>query len=88
MNQLVDPALYDTDPENAWRRLKPRKHAVKYLAVFRAVAAWRERTAQQRDQPPGLEAKGDLPQSFDAVREPPPDLVEPHHQRPPANFSV
>jgi hypothetical protein len=50
---LCDPALYDVDPENAWRRLKPRRHTVKYLAVFRAVAAWRERTAQQRDQPRG-----------------------------------
>lgn len=53
MAAMTDPALYDVDPENAWRRLKPRRHAPKYLAVFRAVAAWRERTAQQRDQPRG-----------------------------------
>src|SRR5579862_6881329 len=53
MEAMRDPALYDVDPENAWRRLKPRKFTVKYLAVFRAVAAWRERTAQQRDQPRG-----------------------------------
>src|SRR5580658_4387078 len=53
MAAMCDPALYDVEPGNAWRRLRPRKHAVKYLAVFRAVAAWRERTAQQRDQPRG-----------------------------------
>jgi ribonuclease D len=53
MAAMCDPALYDVNPENAWRRLKPRRHAPKYLAVFRAVAAWRERTAQQRDQPRG-----------------------------------
>jgi ribonuclease D len=53
MAAMCDPALYDVDPENAWRRLKPRRHSPKYLAVFRAVAAWRERTAQQRDQPRG-----------------------------------
>jgi ribonuclease D len=53
MQALVDPANYDTDPEKAWRRLKPRRHAPKYLAVFKAVAAWRERTAQTRDQPRG-----------------------------------
>src|SRR5580704_14866327 len=53
MRAMTDPALYDVDPENAWKRLKPRKHAAKYLAVFKAVAAWRERTAQQRDQPRG-----------------------------------
>jgi ribonuclease D len=50
---LTDPANYDVDPENAWRRLRPRKHTTKYLAVYRAVAAWRERTAQSRDQPRG-----------------------------------
>jgi ribonuclease D len=53
MAAMTDPALYDVDPANAWRRLKPRKHQVKYLAVFAAVAAWRERTSQQRDQPRG-----------------------------------
>jgi len=60
MAGLADPANYDTDPENAWRRLKPRKFATKYLAVFRAVAAWRERTAQQRDQPRGRILKDDV----------------------------
>jgi ribonuclease D len=75
MAAMCDPALYDVDPENAWRRLKPRKHAVKYLAVFRAVAAWRERTAQQRDQPRGRilkdeaidELAAQAPTSADAV---------------------
>jgi ribonuclease D len=53
MAGLVDPSNYDMTPENAWRRLKPRRHAPKYMAVFQAVAAWRERTAQTRDQPRG-----------------------------------
>jgi ribonuclease D len=53
MKALTDPALYDVEPESAWKRLKPRRHTAKYLAVFRAVAAWRERTAQARDQPRG-----------------------------------
>lgn len=53
MAALSDPALFDVDPENAWRRLKPRKFTSKYLAAFRAAAAWRERTAQTRDQPRG-----------------------------------
>jgi ribonuclease D len=51
MAALTNPALYDTDPELAWRRLKPRRFTAKYLAVFKSVAAWRERTAQERDQP-------------------------------------
>ena len=59
MTALIDPANYDVDPENAWKRLKPRKHTAKYLAVFKAVAAWRERTAQTRDQPRGRILKDD-----------------------------
>ncbi|MFM8377517.1 MAG: ribonuclease D [Phenylobacterium sp.] len=51
MTSLCDPSLYDVSPENAWRRLKPRKQTARYLSVYRAVAAWRERTAQFRDQP-------------------------------------
>jgi ribonuclease D len=50
MASLVDPANYDVDPENAWKRLKPRRFTARYLSVFKAVAAWRERTAQTRDQ--------------------------------------
>ena len=53
MNFLIDPALYDVDPEKSWRRLKPRKFNPRYLAAFKGVAAWRERTAQTRDQPRG-----------------------------------
>jgi ribonuclease D len=59
MEALVSPELYDVNPENAWKRLRPRKHAAKYLAVFKAVAAWRERTAQTRDQPRGRILKDD-----------------------------
>ncbi|MCR5875786.1 ribonuclease D [Phenylobacterium sp. J426] len=53
MEDLTDPANYDVEPDNAWKRLRPRRHTAKYLAVYRAVAAWRERTAQLRDQPRG-----------------------------------
>jgi ribonuclease D len=53
MAALTDPAAYDMDPEKSWRRLKPRKFTPKYLAAFKATAAWRERTAQNRDQPRG-----------------------------------
>ncbi len=53
MKALTHPSLYSTIPEDAWRRLKPRKNSVKYMAVFAQVAAWRERTAQERDMPRG-----------------------------------
>lgn len=59
MQGLTDPANYDVSPESAWKRLRPRRHTAKYLAIFKAVAAWRERTAQQRDQPRGRILKDD-----------------------------
>ncbi len=59
MAELTNPANYDMEPENAWKRLKPRKFAAKYLSVLRSVAAWRERTAQLRDQPRGRILKDD-----------------------------
>jgi ribonuclease D len=59
MAALVDPDLYDTSPENAWKRLKPRRHTAKYLSVLCELAAWREQTAQLRDQPRGRILKDD-----------------------------
>jgi ribonuclease D len=59
MEDLTDPALYDTDPEKAWKRLKPKKYSAKYLAAFKATAVWRERAAQERDQPRGRILKDD-----------------------------
>lgn len=48
---LTDPAIYDTEPENAWARLKVRRTTQDYLAALRAAAAWRDRQAQGRDVP-------------------------------------
>lgn len=48
---LKDPMTYRLDPEDAWRRLKPRSTNKRFLTVLVAVAAWREREAQARDVP-------------------------------------
>ncbi len=48
---LSDPKLYAADPEEGWRRLKPRTANRRYLAILRELAAWREREAQRRDVP-------------------------------------
>jgi ribonuclease D len=54
MADLVDPGLYRTDPDEAWRRFRLRGRADRrFLGVLRAVAAWRETAAQQRDLPRG-----------------------------------
>ena len=51
MKILADPATYLMAPRDAWRRLKIRSPKPRFLAVLREVAAWREETAQKRDQP-------------------------------------
>ncbi|MCA1908308.1 MAG: ribonuclease D [Magnetospirillum sp.] len=51
MAELANPCTYRTDPENAWKRLKPRSSSPKFLAVLKELAAWREREAQERDIP-------------------------------------
>ena len=48
---LLDPETYRLDPDHAWKRLKTRSADPAYLAVIRAVAAWREREAQRLDLP-------------------------------------
>ena len=48
---LKDPALYKLDPEESWKRLKPRTANKRFLALLATIAAWREREAQTRDIP-------------------------------------
>lgn len=51
MATLLDPATYETLPEDAWRRLKVKVRNRKSLAVLIELAAWRERSAQGQDVP-------------------------------------
>ena len=53
MTALSDPTGYDTDPQNAWRRLKPRTTNARHLAILQTIAAWRENQAMGRDLPRG-----------------------------------
>lgn len=53
MTLLTTPATYALDPQQAWLRLKTRSRDRRYLAVLRALAAWRERQAQKRNIPRG-----------------------------------
>lgn len=79
IESLRDPALYDTDPEIAWKRLKVRKTQRDYLITLQVATAWRERTAQSRNVPRGRVLKDDAlyeiaeqrprtPAAFDRLR--------------------
>ncbi len=48
---LQNPALYRTEPEEAWRRLKLRGVKKQDLGPIMKLAEWREREAQSRDVP-------------------------------------
>jgi len=72
---LQDPHLYELQPENAWKRLKPRTTNKRFLAMVASLAAWREREAQTRDIPRGrvikdeaiLEIAAHPPESADGL---------------------
>jgi len=54
MAGLIDPSIYRGEPSEAWRRFRLRGRADRrMLGVLRAVTAWREAAAQQRDLPRG-----------------------------------
>ena len=51
MALLTNPETYRVDPDEVWRRVKARSGNPRFLAVVRALARWREVTAQARDLP-------------------------------------
>ena len=76
MAALVDPALYRSDPFEAWRRFRLRGQVdQRFFGVLREVAAWRETAAQQRNLPRGriikdeavLEIASHLPRTLEAL---------------------
>ncbi|MEY8799744.1 ribonuclease D [Leisingera sp. XS_AS12] len=48
---LTDPATYDIQPREAWKRVKTRTTSGKFLAVVRELAAFREEYAQSNNVP-------------------------------------
>jgi ribonuclease D len=58
--ELTDPATYNPPVEDAWKRIKVRSREPRFLAVLRALAAWREGEAQRRDVPRNRIVRDDL----------------------------
>ena len=76
MAGLSDPAVYRSEPGEAWRRFRLRGRVdPRFFAVLREVAAWREAAAQQRNLPRGrivrdeavLEIAAHLPKTIEAL---------------------
>ena len=51
MGILNDPATYEADPDNAWKRVKTRTNSAKFLSIVRELARFRETHAQARNIP-------------------------------------
>lgn len=51
MRDLSAVARYAIDPDTMWMRLRHRSRAPKFLGLLRAIAAWRERVAQEKNMP-------------------------------------
>lgn len=51
MAVLTAPDTYALDPDTAWRRIKTRTNDPRFRARVAALAAWRERRAQDKDLP-------------------------------------
>src|SRR5262249_17876223 len=76
MADLIDPGLYRSEPNEAWRRFRLRGRADRrVLRGFPAGAGWREGAAQQRDLPRGrimrdeaiLEIAAHAPKTIDGL---------------------
>jgi len=51
MAVLADPATFEPDAADAWRRIKTRNNSPRFLAALRELAATREHFAKERDVP-------------------------------------
>lgn len=57
---LIQPGLYDIDPQSAYKRIKAGSLRPKHLVVLRQLAAWREELAKSSDVPRGRIVKDEV----------------------------
>jgi len=64
MERIGDPSNYSVDPQEAWQRVRISSRKADVLGRLKAIAAWREREAQDKNLPRGRivkdETLGDL----------------------------
>ena len=53
MEKLADPDNYDVDPSKSWKRVKSQGRNPQVLGRLKALAAWRENEAQNKNLPRG-----------------------------------
>lgn len=53
MERLADPSNYENAPEDAWRRVRVSSKKADVLGRLKALAAWREKEARDKNMPRG-----------------------------------
>lgn len=51
IDALSSPETYETNPQEAWQRIRHRSHNARFLTVLRELAAWREARSQRKNTP-------------------------------------
>lgn len=74
MERLADPANYRNDPDLAWQRVKIPSRKPEVLGRLRALAAWREREARNKNLPRGRIVKDET--LADIASHPPREQVD------------
>ena len=65
---LINPETYNSDPENAWKRVKTRSNSRRFLATVQHLAQFREAYAQERNIPRNRVFKDDALMEIAATR--------------------
>jgi ribonuclease D len=68
MQKVVDIKLYENNPDEAWRKLKPKSDESDYLVILVALARWREFKAQNENRPKGWILKDDAIQEIASIK--------------------
>lgn len=51
LKDLIDTKHYENDPKEAWKRFKTRHSSPTFMGILKALAKWREETAQKYNIP-------------------------------------
>jgi ribonuclease D len=76
MAVLESVDTYVVQPQDAWKRVKARVNKPRDLAALQAIAAWREKRAQENDQPRGRILKDDAVAELAVQRPTTPEAFE------------
>ncbi|MCE7798359.1 ribonuclease D [Sphingobium sufflavum] len=74
MERLADPANYAADPAEAWKRVRLSSRKADVLGRLKAIAAWRETEARDKNLPRGRIAKDET--LADLATHPPRDQAD------------